>query len=353
MDPIHSNNLLPPPCSDKTIDQAALRYASYTILPDSLPSREYEWHEKLGRLAKKVFLAVCFPLHLLALLGALYPGWFFRAGKITDISSLSPLARQRFHEREQKIQQIAQKVGIHNPAKISVLLNTSLGGSASASGSMLTESFISISPEWLVQPEDLPEHLSLERLERGTLSEEMWLTLFETWIWNDFLKMENPRFLDGATKKSTDALRLETKVWLTAMRHQNECEDIFEFIIGHECGHLKSSHTFQHNLARFGWGLLAFLSLGTLTPLTKKVLNCISRIHESEADAIGATTGKALGGARFFEITQERRKELRVKYPELAKKINEHGDKVKEGSHPQTSDRIRYLRRIAAPAVIV
>ncbi len=350
MDPVTSNNFLPTSCSTKTFRECVLLYKHYAKLPDSLPKGESSWHETLGQLAKKVFFAVCFPLHLIALIGSLYPSWFITEKTITDISSFSPLAQQRFHETKLKIQQIAQKVGIQNPERISLLLNTSIADSPAAYGSVLTESVISISPHWLVQPEDLPKELHLKRLENGELSEEMWLSLFEIWLWNDFLNRENPLLLYGRTKQSTDELRLAAKVWLTARRNQKEYDEVFEFVIGHECGHIKSSHNFLHNLARLGWGLLAFLSFGTLTPLTKKVLNCVSRIHESEADAIGANkTGKALGGVRFFEIIQERRKEMRAKYPDLAKKFNEDGDRTKEYSHPQGSERIRTLRQIASP----
>ncbi len=317
------------------------RKAWYNNLPRV--KKEPEWHEKILKILKEIALGICFPLHLYKMLVVLYPASILDDVTL-DTRKFSHLAQQRLKETSEKIRQIARKAGIEHPENLSIKIFNKSGASPAATGIACTQPTILASPEWLVQPEDLPAELQLQNVEQNKISEQEWTERFEVWLWKDFLQVQRPKNTTPHTQLSADKERLTLQVWRRVARDRQAFANTFEMIVGHECGHLQHAHLLLSGLFRFAWSILCLASCGLLVLLTKKVTNIISRIHEKEADMFSVSkTGQAEAGARFFEHAREKVQALRQKYPELHAKITPEGDRI-DGTHPSCSERIRYLR---------
>ena len=159
--------------------------------------------------------------------------------------NLTPLGKQRLQETEKKIRALAKKAGFENYQQIKLSVQKT-GSPAAAIG----KATIITSPEYLVQPKDLPEELKLSRLDKNELTEEEWVVKFNAWVGRNILteKKSTPK-----SQFEVDATLAYGKAFLRLYRDQKGFKKGFEAVVGHELGHCSHRHSLKTSLADFGW----------------------------------------------------------------------------------------------------
>lgn len=304
---------------------------------DSLPQFEAEG-SRIKRVAKKILeiigdVTLLIPIiKLLAALILARPCIKLCSSKL--MKNLTPIAAQRLQEREKKIQEIAEKVGISKPKKIKLFL-LKCGSPAAATG----DSTLIISPEYLVKPEDLPPELKLERLDKNQISEEEWVVKFNKWLRTSFCPQEIKPY---KSKVAVDADIASTKAWLGQFRNQTTYEKNIEGVVGHELGHCYYNHTTKLAFANFGLSLLSISTLGFALIFKEHLMTSLKNKYEKQADLFSAEKFGPEGLINFFSALQEAGKSLLTKYPGIC---DVNGDNPKDRDHPPLSARISYLQK--------
>lgn len=262
--------------------------------------------------------------------------------KITlNSRTITPLAQTRLRETEQKIQALAQRMGLGFSNKIQVHLTKTSPSSPAATGTPCAPHIL-LPAECLVKPEDLPEHLQLEKLKSNQISEEVWLQQFDEWLHKDFLNL--PRKLPTSQFEADQHMAIR-KAWLKGFKNQEQYHKINEFVLGHELSHITHSDVLAKGFALLGWHILSVLTFGLLFIFKDKVMLALDRKHEKRADLFGAAkTGQTQGGIEFFKHFQEAEETIKMKYPELRDKFIQ---RAAQDPHPALAERIRYLEAVA------
>ena len=308
-------------------------YDSLPVLPEKNKVKY------LGHIVKKVALTAL----KMTVIGALVLFAFkLLAEKIVrsstlDNKKLTPLGKQRLQETEEKIRSIAKKAGIINPQKIKLCVMNSRSPAAA-----IGKSTIITSPEYLVQPKDLPEELNFARLDNQKLTEEEWVVKFNEWVRNNIMVSEK-KSSKPKSQLEVDASIEFGKAFLRMYRDRDGFEKAFEAVVGHELGHCSHNHSFKHALADFGWDLLALPTLGISTLFHDKVLQPLHKKHEIEADLFSNSKFGPEGLIRFFKEFSEAGKVLHEKYPQ---KYDENGGNKYDHQHPHLGERIVYLNML-------
>jgi Peptidase family M48 len=317
--------------------------SEYDILP-RLPRTKTA--AKIAKFFLKILTIIILPLGIAeTIAGSCVPRRLVKKLLVKN-NEMSPLCQQRMRETEKKIQDLAEKWGLKNSKKIKLLLARKIGVSPAACGTPFAHPTVFLSAEYLVKPEDLPEHLTLSKLDNGTLTEDQWIDQFEKWLFSSFMPTFDKK---PKSKLEWDSRRESLKMWLNTFRNQKQFKDEIKFILGHELAHIKHSDSVKRIWQNFGLRFFSVITGGLLLVLTNKIGRALSRIAEKKADLFSARkTGKAKAGIQFFSNVQEVRKRIGKKYSEIAKVIDESGDPIKPSTHPKESERIRYLTPSAA-----
>jgi hypothetical protein len=306
---------------------------------DSLPVlRKTTKSEYIGRVVKKIALATfkmtiigalaIFALRLLVMHCA-----FSTAPK-----TLTPLGRERRVETEQKIRAIAAEAGIAEAQKIHLCVMEDMGSPAAACG----KSTIFTSPEYLIQPEDLPEELKFTRLDKQELTEEEWVIKFQEWVSQNVM-ISNKKKPAPESQLEIDAAIEHGKCFLKIFRDRDGFQKGFKGVVGHELGHCVNNHTFKGILADLAWDLLALPTLGISTLFHDKVLQPMHKKAEIEADLYSHSKFGSEGLVNFFQEYSNVGKILHSKY---SGKYDENGSNKNDYHHPHLGERILYLRLI-------
>ena len=305
---------------------------------NSLPRLKKE-DSRIKKVAAKIFkiirdITVISSITLLIL--ALKARFTVRLTTRKMMKNLSPVAIQRLKERENKIQEIAKKAGLSKPEKFKLFIMSDFRSPAAAAG---TATLIT-APEYLVQPEDLPEDLKLERLDQKEISEEEWIVKFNKWLKTSFCPQEIKPF---KSQFEVDKMIAYGKVWLQQFRNQQNYELSFEGIVGHELGHCYYNHTTKHALANFGWSLLSIPTLGISSFFQRHVMTPVHNKAEKAADMYSAKKFGTKGLINFFTDFREGAKSLHKKYPE---NYDANGNNPHDHDHPSVTARIEYLQNL-------
>lgn len=324
-------------------DQKTIEDVEYNSLPKISPKSGM-----VKKIAKKIARFVFLPLSPLLNIIQIFTLLLYPSLGVPEElkeKEFTPLIKERYNEIEKNIKAVAKKAGLTCSHKIKLYVTKELGVSPAATGLAFAKPIMLLSPEYLLKPEDLPSHLNLKKLENKAINEDQWVIEFEKWINKDFLHYtpKNPK-----SQLEVDSRRGALKLWLNIFRDQSSYQKTLEFIYGHELGHINHADSLKHCLVDFGWKILSILTGGPLIFLKEKILRAVQRSFEKTADLFSAkVTGYSAYGAKFFEYYQEDLKKRRIKYPQLANKIDENGDHI-NSTHPKNSERISYLYAAAA-----
>lgn len=207
-------------------------------------------------------------------------------------------------------------------------------GPAQSSGN----STLITSPEYLVQPEDLPENLKLERLDKKEISE--WVIQFNIWLKSSFvfntIKPLKSQF-------EVNKMIAFGKFWLQQFRNQSTYESNFEAVIGHELAHCYYNHTKKMALINWAWSLVSILTLGISSLFTRHFMAPHYKKAEKDADIFSAKKFGTDGLINLFSDHLEAGKSLHKKYPE---RIDAHGNSLHDHFHPSFTKRINYLQKL-------
>lgn len=250
--------------------------------------------------------------------------------------SLSNRCQKRLHEAEEKVQEIAKKMGIVHPDKIKVYIILKSLDSPAATGIPAASPTIILPPEWLLHPGDLPDYLKLERLDAHAIEEEEWLQDFELWLTKIFVNFNN----DYPTQFDADLRKCRLKAWLQLFKNPDLYEKALEAILGHELAHIHYHHMLKLPLCKLGLQALSIHLFWPLLLCTNFVMDAYKRHLEKEADIHSARILKHPNELIvFLKEFEESIKELEKKYPEL---IN-YRKIFTRSSHPPLSKRTQYL----------
>lgn len=284
----------------------------------------------------KIILNITLIVPVVLLILSLNPSFTIKFYTRNTMKNLSPAATQRLQERENKIKEIARKAGLSNPDKFKLLIMSDARTPAAAAGT----STLITSPEYLVQPEDLPEELKLERLDKKQISEEEWVVKFNIWLKNSFAPEEIKPF---KSQYEVDKMITFGKVWLHQFRNPSIYEINFEAVVGHELGHCYYNHTKGHALVNWGWSLVSIPTLGISSLFTRHFMTPILNKSEKEADIFSAKKIGAQGLINFFSDYREAAKSMHKKYP---RRFDANGNNPHDHSHPSLTTRIDYLQKL-------
>jgi hypothetical protein len=236
-------------------------------------------------------------------------------------------------EREKKIHDLAKTIGFARPNYIKVVIGNA-GSSPAATGTPLLKSVVIMPPEYLLKPEELPEHLKLSKLDAQEITEDQWIKEFEQWLPSHFVTNSIKK---AKSKFEIDSRRMFMKVWLQLFRNQDVYNKSVEFILGHELAHIKNCDGLKAASVCFAWDMLSFATGGIIALLSDKVTKAASRGYEKAAEKFSANkTGNGQAGSLFFQYILNGNKSLLNKYPELRHSST-------DSSHPSEVERIRYL----------
>ena len=246
---------------------------------------------------------------------------------------------------EQKIQALAKKMGIISSEKIKVCVAGNESGRLgenffpAAMGSTYRQPVVLMQPQWLLNPEDLPSNLSVDRINAKTISVDEWISNFEFWLLNEFTEGHDP----FSSKLTVDTYRLCLQLWLKAFCNQELYQKLTDFLLGHELGHIHHADHLKNCLATLGLQLLAF----PLTPFVPQILNAVNNCSsEKRADLFSVDH---LGGEEaaiwFFQEVQKIQTILAEKYPELVIEKKQTVLSRFDKTHPSPAERIKYIIR--------
>lgn len=308
---------------------------------NSLPLLEKE-DSRIKKVALEIFkiignITLIYPLVVLIL--SLKARSVVKLSTMKTMKNLSPQAAQRLQEREKKIREIAQKAGLSNPGKFKLFISSDHNSPAAAAGT----STLITAPEYLVQPEDLPEDLKLERLDKNEISEEEWVVKFNKWLKTSFCPQEIKTF---KSQYEVDKMITLGKVWLHQFKNQPTYEKNFEAIVGHELGHCYYNHSVKHALANLGWSLVSIPTLGISSLFSRHVMTPLHNKAEKDADIFSAKKFGAEGLINFFSDCRDACKSMHNKYPG---KIDAKGNNPHDHEHPSLTARIDYLQKLNRP----
>lgn len=313
-------------------EQNLLSEGRYRLLPRLAPKRSktplIKALHKVGNAIKDML----FIFSIFELIHRLFSEQRIRQS--ITIDHLSPLAKKRLAEMERRIQHIAKIAGFTEPQKFkAVTFDT--GYPAAAAG----RSTIIISIEQLVKPEDLPNELSLRKLNGGEISEAQWLVTFKKWKRTNFSnENDSPPHISQA---AVDYEIARSKAFLKQLKNRENKEKIFDAIIWHELGHCGYRHTLKRSWAIFAWKLLTPLTLGISSIFEKRMMNKLCRKQEKEADLFSAKKFNGTQGLTlFFQACLDLGRSLHKKYPE---RYDRHGNSLKDRNHPPITERMAYL----------
>lgn len=326
-----------------------------------------------------IALPVLLPLSPLITAFAVGRNLFFNESNVKKqtlkTNTFSPLAMTRFQTTEKRVQEFAKRAGFKNPEAVKLLV-----GKTPFVPHMLPSSMghkgnghVLIPPHFLMRKEDLPDNLSLEKLDNGTLTEDAWIENFEKWLFNDQLKTD---YL-YSRGKLTDADKTNLKAWLRLFRNP-DYDRMIDWVMAHELGHVDHSDSYRIALMQL---CSFFVALGVaaaivasivlflptslfLTVALSIILGNISfnlafklftdiiftgpqRKNETRADEFATKiTQDPEAGMLFFKDVMETLKAYRAAHPELKHMFSENGDTIGNRKHPLYADRIEHLRKL-------
>jgi hypothetical protein len=235
---------------------------------------------------------------------------------------------------------LAIKAGIHCPKlMVRVLTNHGAGSSyPAASGSAFHQPSIHIPPQWLLKPDDIPPRLSLTQLSSCSdpLIVDQWIKSFSFWLTEQFIQDKKP-----ASQLEADLYTEHLKLWLKAFLDQNLYQAVFNFMIGHELGHIYHADQPKRALIKLCLQMLTF----PMFPFTSQAANVFTRHCERRADLFSVNKlGERNAALWFFQELQNIRQPIVEKYPEIEEMEKLRLLNYLNQTHPTLAERIDYLR---------
>jgi hypothetical protein len=260
--------------------------------------------------------------------------------KLLGPRKISIECENALYRTQETTRELAIKAGVHCPKLIvRVLTNHGSGGSyPAASGSTFHQPMIHIPPQWLLKPDDIPLRHSLTKLSNRNdpLIADQWIKSFNLWLTEQFIQDENPR-----SQFEADIHTEHLKLWLKAFLDQNLYQAVFNFMVGHELGHIYHGDQPKRALIKLCLQIFAF----PILPFTTQVTNVLTRHCEKRADLFSVNKlGERDAAIWFFQELQSIRKTITEKYPELEKMEKLRVLNYLNRTHPNLAERIHYLK---------
>ncbi len=250
-------------------------------------------------------------------------------------TDLSPLATARIEDMKERVHALARKVGISHPENIDVVVgnyNMKFGAVGSPNNAK-----VHLSPIALMEPEDLPEELKLEKLDQGILTEDQWVEQCHKWVFEKFTYNN----LAAQTQLSIDRNKEFLRSQLYLLKKPEERNKVYESILGHEFGHIVHRHNLKTSLVSLAWQLLCIPTLFIPILFRNQVINYVGRLQEKEADLFSASSIPHDGLELGFKMFSEMHKKLYRLYPE---RYSADGEHLFDTVHPPIHERLEYLR---------
>ncbi|MCE5317735.1 MAG: hypothetical protein LLG04_10335 [Parachlamydia sp.] len=242
----------------------------------------------------------------------------------TPPAQLSPLAKKRLKENEVLIHSIARQAGILHPERLKIYVGRPYGGIYAAGSSAL-----SIPPERLLKKEDFPEHLSLDKFQRGEISD--YFFKLGQWLTQEFTH-----------QKEVKKIGVDTKIWFKRIFPFNSiAENVFRGIVGHEIAHCVSHDAKKKLLFSTVLRILSLPTLGLTLLFEDRLMRRMLLRHEKEADLFSARKVRgARGLISLFVLSLEYKQSRYRKFPQ---NYDQEGNERNDPTHPPMTQRIAYL----------